>query len=237
MAGDSLPAELWKQLESFDTPTICNALEQVAPERRARGFTTRPLVCAWPDLPPVIGYARTATIRAREPSMRAPAEQARVQDAYYAYVAEGGPRPSICVIQDLDDHDAGFGAFWGEVHTHVHRGLGSRGVVTNGSIRDLPVCAQGFQLLAAQVGPSHAHVHVVDFGMPVQVCGMATSSGDLVHMDRHGAVVIPHEAAAAIPAAAASIARREARIIEAAKRPDFSLEQLRSALRASRELH
>jgi regulator of RNase E activity RraA len=56
-------------------------------------------------------------------------------------------------------------------------------------------------------------------------------------MDRHGAVVIPHEAAAAIPEAAASIARREARIIEAAKRPDFSLEQLRSALRASRDVH
>ncbi len=237
MANQALPAELLRQLESLDTPTICNALEIAAPERRARGFTTRPLVCAWPELAPVVGYARTATIRAREPSGRSPAEQARVQDAYYAYLAQGGPLPSICVIQDLDGEHAGFGAFWGEVHTHVHRGLGSRGVVTDGSIRDLSACAEGFQLLAGSVGPSHAHVHVVDFGSQVHVSGMVASSGDLIHMDRHGAVVIPCEAAAAIPEAAAAVARREARIIEASKQSDFSLEALRRALRAPRDLH
>jgi regulator of RNase E activity RraA len=194
-------------------------------------------VCAWPELAPVVGYARTATIRAKEPPARAPAEQARLQDAYYAYVAEGGPLPSICVIQDLDGERAGFGAFWGEVHTHVHRGLGSRGVVTDGSIRDLPACAEGFQLLARSVGPSHAHVHVVEFGGQVQVCEMGVSSGDLLHMDRHGAVVIPREAARAVPAAAAAIARREARIIEASRQPGFSLEALRRALREAREIH
>jgi hypothetical protein len=28
------------ELATFDTPTLCNALELVAPERRALGFTT-----------------------------------------------------------------------------------------------------------------------------------------------------------------------------------------------------
>ena len=37
-------AKLLEQLKTFDTPTICNALEIVAPERRLTGFTMKPLV-------------------------------------------------------------------------------------------------------------------------------------------------------------------------------------------------
>ena len=57
-------AKLLEQLKSVDTPTICNALEIVAPERRLTGFTIKPLVCPFPDLPPIVGYARTGTVRA-----------------------------------------------------------------------------------------------------------------------------------------------------------------------------
>ena len=36
-------------LAAWDTPTICNALEIVVPERRALGFNRRPLVAPFPD--------------------------------------------------------------------------------------------------------------------------------------------------------------------------------------------
>ena len=52
-----------EKLKTYDTPTICNALEVVDPARRLTGFTTRPLVCPFPNLPPIVGYAKTATIR------------------------------------------------------------------------------------------------------------------------------------------------------------------------------
>ena len=52
-------------LRAYDTPTICNALEIVAPGRRAQGFTRRPLVAPFPELKPVVGFARTAMIRSR----------------------------------------------------------------------------------------------------------------------------------------------------------------------------
>ena len=67
MDAKPVDPEVLRKLAEFDTPTICNALERVAPERRARGFTTQPLVCARPELPPIVGYARTTTIRAKEP--------------------------------------------------------------------------------------------------------------------------------------------------------------------------
>ena len=50
-------------LRAFDTPTICNALEIVVPARRTLGFTRRPLVAPFPELKPVVGFARTAMIR------------------------------------------------------------------------------------------------------------------------------------------------------------------------------
>ena len=59
-----LDQALLAKLATFDTPTICNALEIVAPERRLTGFTLKPLVAPFPDLPAVVGFAKTATIRA-----------------------------------------------------------------------------------------------------------------------------------------------------------------------------
>jgi hypothetical protein len=57
-------------LRKFDTPTVCNALELVMPERRPYHYTSEMFVCARPELPPAIGYARTATIRAHQPNSR-----------------------------------------------------------------------------------------------------------------------------------------------------------------------
>ncbi len=106
----SEPADL-EALRAFDTPTICNALEVVAPSRRALGFNRRPLVAPFPAMKPVVAFARTATIRSREPHPRGPREAGKLTLAYYEHVA-AAPMPSIAVIQDLDGPDAGLGAFW-----------------------------------------------------------------------------------------------------------------------------
>ncbi len=220
--------ELLETLKAFDTPTICNALERVAPERTGYGYTTRPLVCVHPQLPPIVGYARTATIRAVQPSGRDSAAERDARVAYYESVA-AGPHPTITVIEDLDPAP-GVGAWWGEVQTHLHRGLGSLGVVTNGSVRDLGEVAEGFQLLAGNVGPSHAFVHPVAWGVPVKVHGMEVRPDDLVHADRHGAVVIPADVAERLPDAVAKIAKAESVLIEASKKPGFDFDTLRSLI-------
>jgi hypothetical protein len=58
-------AEL-EALGAIDTPTVCNALELVDAKFRLSGYTREPLFCAYPDLKPIVGFARTATIRAAE---------------------------------------------------------------------------------------------------------------------------------------------------------------------------
>jgi regulator of RNase E activity RraA len=223
-------------LRAFDTPTICNALEAVAPARRALGFNRRPLIAPFPAMKPVVGFARTATIRSREPHPRGMREAGKLSFAYYEHLA-AAPMPSIAVIQDLDGRDIGLGAFFGEVNSHIHMGLGCLGVVTDGSVRDLDVWAEDFFVLAGSIMPSHANVHIADIGVVVNVAGMVVSPNDVIHADRHGAVVVPAEVVKAIPEAAALLARREKVIIEASKKPGFSIEHLRKAFAGAAEIH
>ncbi len=151
-------------------------------------------------MPPIVGYAKTVTIRSTH-AHELDGKKAREQRiGYYEYVASK-PAPGIMVIQDLDGAEVGFGAFWGEVMSAVHKGLGCLGVVTDGSIRDIDQWAPGFQALAGSIVPSHAHVHLAGFGQEVRVAGMLVRSGDVVHADRHGAVTIPAAVADKIPAA------------------------------------
>jgi regulator of RNase E activity RraA len=208
-------AEQFEFLRSIDTPTVCNLLEIVAPERRGFGYTVRHLHCPFPDLPPMVGFAKTVVMRAQD---RVPLGEAGYMNKrldYLDYVASQ-PQPGIAVIQDVDEI-AGFGAFWGEVQTNIHKALGCLGTITNGSIRDIPQVAPGFQMLAGSIAPSHAFVHVVDFGGSVNIHGMAVRSGDLIHADRHGAVVVPLNTIDGMKDAAPKLAAKEAQIIDAAK--------------------
>ena len=222
-------------LRRWDTPTICNALELVAPARRGSGFTIKPFVAADPALPPICGLARTGRLRAAAPSGRTREQDRAARIGWYEYVA-AADLPTIAVLEDLDEPPC-IGAFWGEVNSNVHKGLGVLGCVTSGSFRDLDMLAPGFQIIGGAVNPSHAHVHVVDFGGEVSIHGMPCANDDVVHADRHGAVVIPADAVRALPAAIDLCTRREKVVLDMCKRPDFSVAALREALSKADEIH
>ena len=236
MNTDALDPKDVAALAAFDTPTICNALEVVVPERRGSGYTTHPAICGFPELEPIVGFARTARIRSRQPPSAVAAAVRKLRYDYYRYV-DAGPKPSIVVIQDLDGAETGYGAFWGEVQSAIHRGLGALGVVTDGSVRDIDQWAAGFQFLASRIAPSHAYANVVDFGGEVEVFGMRVRSGDLIHADRHGAVVVPGSAVPKLPAAAQRLAAREARILAVARAPECTAERLIEVFDREDEIH
>jgi regulator of RNase E activity RraA len=218
-------------LAQFDTASVCNALEVLRPEYRSSGFTRLPLIAARPALKPVVGVARVARIRAAEPS-RGPVPD---RISWYEYVARSD-LPTMVVIQDVDD-SPGAGSFWGEVHSEVHRALGAAGCVTNGSYRDTELLAEGFQIPGGHVGPSHAHVHLVEYGEPVEVCGMRVAHGDIVHADYQGAVVIPADCVAGLAAAVDLVSRREKAILDVCRDPNFTLAKLKQALASAKEIH
>lgn len=214
-------------LRRTDTPTICNALEHVMGGRTAEGFTKSPVVSADPALPPIVGYARTARIRASSPAQKPAAEVRALRMAYYEYVASGDG-PNIVVIEDTDWPHC-IGGFWGEMQVAQHKGLGVAGTLTNGVLRDLGMLDPGYQVIAGSVGPSHAFVHVTDIDVPVTVFGMSVRPGDLVHADRHGAVVIPAAHIGAMAAAIDIVLRKEQPILNAARAPGFTVAKLKAA--------
>ncbi|HEV2318637.1 MAG TPA: RraA family protein, partial [Verrucomicrobiae bacterium] len=113
----------------------------------------------------------------------------------------------------------------------ILRALGCVGALTNGSVRDIPAIEElGFQVFAGGICVSHAYVHIVEFGTPVEIGGLKISSGDLLHGDRHGVQSIPPGLAERIPAVADEIAAKERALIELCRSKDFSLDKLRVAV-------
>jgi regulator of RNase E activity RraA len=177
----------------------------------------------------MVGFAKTVTMRAKDAVPLGQGGYMQKRLDYLDYVA-AEPRPGIAVIEDLDD-PVGYGAFWGEVQSNVHKALGCLGTITNGSVRDIPQIAEGFQMLAGSIAPSHAYVHVVDFALDVTIHGMAVKSGDLIHADRHGAVVVPVDRIDAMQGANEGLSAREAKIIAAARKPGATVEQIKAAMK------
>ena len=214
-------------LRSVDTPTVCNAIEAAQGKRGFNNFTKATMVASAPEEKSVVGYALTAKIAATS----APEESVEIlkerRMAYYKYMAEG-QRPSVAVIEDCDFPNC-VGAFWGEINTTVHKGFGVSGVVTNGVVRDLGDLPTGFPVIAGSIGPSHAFVHVREFGKPVSVFGLAVEEGDLVHADRHGALVIPSLVIPSLQHAIEKLIATERLVLDPASKPDFDFEAFAKA--------
>ena len=230
-----LSSEILTALEAVDTPTVCNAIELVLGRRTAEGFTSVPVMAAHPNLPAIVGYARTGLIRGSQPAQESPGDVKARRIAYYRYVA-GEPGPAVVVLQDIDPRP-GLGAFWGEVNVAIHKGLGARGVLTNGSMRDLGAIDPHFQILAGSLSPSHAFARIEAFDCPVEVFGLTIRPNDLLHADRHGAVIIDPEIVAELPRAIDLVSRKEAPVLKAARRPGFTVDKLIEAWGEAEDIH
>jgi len=208
-------------LRALNTPTISNAIERLGVRGRSEGFTNNGIRCMFPELGAIVGYACTATMRASEPASKSAPDSRR---AYWEHFAKCGS-PRIAVIQDLDDPPVG--ALWGEVNSNIHRALGCVGVITNGTVRDLDeVRALGFQFFAGGVSLSHVWAHVEEFDIPVRVGGITVQPGDLIHADKHGAIVIPRDRVKDVLEAAAAVEKYERPIINLCKSNEFCAAEL-----------
>ena len=218
---------LLKLLRSVNTPTVCDALAALRPNRAFTAYTKGTPVPTAPDGPPVVGYACTGKIAGKTPSPEKPDAIRERRLAYYRYMSDA-PKPAVAVIEDMD-HEQSVGAFWGEINATLHKSLGISGALTNGVVRDLGELPDGFPIIAGSVGPSLAFAHVTGFGMPVSVFGLNVRSGDLVHADRHGAVVIPPDTIPLLHDAITRLVEAEKALIDSAAESGFDIAKLEHA--------
>ena len=214
-------------LRAVDTPTVCNAIEVVEGKRGFDRFTHSTMMSSAPAADAIVGYARTAKIAALHPPTEPPEVIKARRMEYYRHMASG-PRPAIAVVEDLDGADA-IGAYWGEINTTVHKGFGLAGALTNGVMRDLGDLPEGFPVIAGAIGPSHGFVHVREIGTEVTIFGMTVADGDLVHADRHGALVIPKGYETQLEQAIHKLLETEKIVLNAARADGFDFAKFEAA--------
>jgi 4-hydroxy-4-methyl-2-oxoglutarate aldolase len=190
----SLAAETLTKLARFDTPSICNFIELFDVRPRNRGYMDHRVKSAFPELPPTVGFACTASFRSDAPPMGG--------DAYGSIGAQLEqfarlPGPAMVVFQDLDDPPAA--AVFGEVMCSTYQGFGSAGLITNGAGRDLEqVRALKYPVFTGSTICSHGYCHLLHLGLPVRVGGLVVNQGDLLHADANGVTTIPVEIASEV---------------------------------------
>lgn len=183
-----------KKLALFDTPTICNVIELFEVRPRTAGFMDARIKANFPEMPPMVGFASTASFR----SGAFPGKG----DAYGSMEkqVEGFselPGPAVMVFQDLDD--PAVGATFGEVMCSTYKGFGSVGLITSGGGRDLlQVKAINYPVFTGSTICSHACCHILHIGLPVRVGGLVVDPGDLLHGDANGVTNIPLDIASEV---------------------------------------
>ncbi len=217
---EPLAPEVLEALRRYDSPTLSNAIETFDVRPRDEGFASMEIECLFPELGVMVGYAATATIRARG------AAGGDSDHTPLWKLVRSLPQPRVVVVQDLDD-PPGHGALWGEVQSSIYKALGCAGAVTDGCVRDLSeVREMGFHFFARGPGVSHAYVRLASIGGPVRVAGLTVRPGDVVHADQHGVLLIPKRIAAELPAAADRIIEREQAFIRWVRSPEFDPDRL-----------
>jgi len=207
--SSAVPASVIEQLRKYDTPTVCNVLELFECRPRTAGYTDARIKACFPALPPMVGFATTATFRAGAPP--------KGGDTYMGLGAQveklaslSGPK--VVVFQDLDD--PAVAATFGEVMCTTYQAFGCVGLITSGSGRDLDqVEPLKFPCFTAGTMPSHGYTQIVELEVPVRVGGVWVNPGDLLHGDRNGITTIPTELAALIPDGCAAFMAAEAVVL------------------------
>jgi regulator of RNase E activity RraA len=219
-----LTSDQLEAIRRLGTCAVANAIETFNIRLRNEGFTWPGLRCVTGNLPPMIGYAATCRVKTENPPVTGVSYYDRTD---WWDAIELLPTPRVAAIQDIDSMP-GHGSSTGEVHAAILRALSCEGIVTNGSVRDIPAAAaMRFPMFASGVTVSHSYIHMVDFGGPIEICGLTIRSGDLVYGDCHGVLSIPIEIAAEIPLVADKIARERKCIVDLCRSPEFSLDKLR----------
>jgi regulator of RNase E activity RraA len=199
-----------KLLAQFDTPTICNTIELFEIRPRNTGYMDGRIRANFPEMPPMVGYASTATMRCAFP--RKEGDVYAVLDQHVARFAEL-PGPPVVVYQDLDD--PAVAATFGEIMCTTYQAFGAVGLVTSGAARDLDQVRRiGFPTFSNGAICSHGYSHTVDVHRTVRVGGVTVHPGDLLHADANGVTTIPLEIASEVGEAASEFVKAEAIVLD-----------------------
>lgn len=229
----SVSVNVLAKLKIFDTPTICNIIEHFEVRPRNVGFMDRSIKAAFPEMPPVVGFAATFTLRTAFDPQLGGSAYAGTEEQVESFAQLSGP--PVVVFQDLDSPP--LGATFGEMMCATYQGFGAVGLITNGPGRDMEqVRDLGFPVFTDGVVSSHSYVRMFDILVPVHVGGMAIYPDDLIHADLNGVATIPKDIAEEVADAGDELVAAEKVVLDVVKQDGVTVAQLRAARAEYRDL-
>jgi 4-hydroxy-4-methyl-2-oxoglutarate aldolase len=178
------------RLRALRAPVVYDAIERFGVRPRQVGYTDTGIRSILPSLGAFVGHAATGQYVAELPHQ--PGGRRVPWEEVWGHV-EAQKKPTIMVCQDLDQ-PVGRGCCWGDVAAATYLRLGCVAGITNGTARDIREVEElGFGLFGLGPIVGHANIRFVEIGTPVKVGGLVVHPGELIHVDEHGAVVIPPE--------------------------------------------
>jgi hypothetical protein len=232
MTDQPLTAEQFAQLRGVDSPTIANILELFQVRSPLSGYADHTLSALYPELPPAVGYAVTATYRAGERV----SDESRAELAGMLELAEGLGGPAFAVFEDLDQPARG--VTFGEIMATTFQAFGFFGLISSGAGRDLEqVRRMRFPCWAGSVVVSHGDPRIQRVGVPVTVAGLGIATGDLLHADGNGVVRIPGQLAPAVCRLIQPYLALENRYLDYLRRPGPTVAGYRAVVAEARREH
>jgi 4-hydroxy-4-methyl-2-oxoglutarate aldolase len=209
-------------LKSVDSPTIANAIEPFKVRDRTEGFIGGEVRALFPEMPPMVGAALTVTMTNTPGAIAGRESYWRMYEALSRM-----PAPSVLVVQDISGAPSRC-ALAGEVMTTMAMRVGAVGMVTDGGLRDVhEVRRLGFAYFARYVVVSHGNFGVVDVGEPVTLDGQEVRTGDILHGDANGIVIVPRQVLDGLPEAVEEVRTRERVTMDFINGPEFTIEAAR----------
>ena len=217
MSTKTVPSTDLDFLKKYPTSLLESAIYLLKGTHDGIAFTHPGLKLQTKQTERLVGFAVTS-IFSTDPDD----EQGRKETSNYWEYVFSQPGPKIAVSFD-SSKEPGSGSSWGQQNAHIHHGLGCRGVLTNGGVRDIGVFQEiGLQVFSGSLTIGHGNPHFIEFGKALDFYGAVINSGDVICADEHGAIVVPGEYLPDIEEAVAETLRRVNLVAEYSRKTDFT---------------
>jgi len=218
-----------KKLIEFDTPTVANGLEKLGVCDPTVGYTGPDVRALMPELGVRLGIAVTSRLDTTTAGVDSPTSM--FKEWIYlmtktARVTSSKVLPVIGVMESVGPR-ARYTVTIGDSMGRGMRMAGCVGFVTNGCIRDIDgVRALGLPCWAAGLSPMHGRLRWLDIGSPVLIDGMTVRTGDIIHADVNGVLVIPWQVADQVYEKAVAVRNSENSLFAKWDRPGATLDDI-----------
>ena len=190
---------IMKELEQFDTCTVTNAVATYSGDmnkclglydpQETDWYTDNTCRCLYPDLGPRCGYCATVTYGMADPTFK----RLSYKDVLVAISEKEGP-VILCLKGNFSPAWQNRNAIIGGNMMTGFKQCGVVGAISDAPARDLEEMRPlEVQCCFAGLAPGHGTQTIQAVDTPVNICGMLTAPGEIIHMDVNGAVKFPRK--------------------------------------------